>query len=414
MGQQQFQRLRGGLYRKLPVLAIPLGLLEWKQADVIGTDGQWFYAPDLWLEQPHEEVLLHSVLHGILGHPWIRIQGEESLWALACDMSAEFLSCRLLKRPMKDVTARAFYACGEKIAFSAPEIYEKLLQGFPVEQSALEGAFQRDSHVFWKKAEASRSRSSGEGDGLAALWNRQKEKLRPYLHQERVKIGSGTASQRLVLGELPENHTRFAQLLRRFSEVRENRHVNDVDFAYSWYAYGLEHYEGMPFLEPLEYTEERKLREMAIVLDTSASCSRGLTAAFLSAVHAILCQERLFFDRFCLHILQCDCQVQQDALVTNLEEFQWYVEHLELYGGGGTDYRPAFRWIDQLVSRGDMARLGGVLYFTDGYGVFPEKAPDYPVAFVMLQYRYDDINIPSWAYRLVLDAEKPGRDEGWI
>ena len=107
-------------------------------------------------------------------------------------------------------------------------------------------------------------------------------------------------------------------------------------------------------------------------------------------------------------------EVQQDALVTNLDEFAWYLDHLELYGGGGTDFRPAFRRIDELVSSGEFARLGGVLYFTDGYGVFPETAPDYPVAFVMLQYRYDDINIPRWAGKLILDAEKPGRDEGWI
>ena len=104
----------------------------------------------------------------------------------------------------------------------------------------------------------------------------------------------------------------------------------------------------------------------------------------------------------------------QDALVTNLDEFAWYLDHLELYGGGGTDFRPAFRRIDELVASGEFARLGGVLYFTDGYGVFPETAPDYPVAFVMLQYRYDDINIPRWAGKLILDAEKPGRDEGWI
>ena len=70
------------------------------------------------------------------------------------------------------------------------------------------------------------------------------------------------------------------------------------------------------------------MREMVIVLDTSASCSRGLCAWFLSAVRDILCRERLFFEQFRLHILQCDCEVQQDALVTNLDEFQWYLEHL--------------------------------------------------------------------------------------
>ena len=141
------------------------------------------------------------------------------------------------------------------------------------------------------------------------------------------------------------------------------------------------------------------------------------TARLLSALRTFyryLLRERLIFDRFHLHILQCDCEVQQDTLVTNLEEFQWYLDHLELYGGGGTDFRPALRRIDELVACGELPHLGGVLYFTDGYGVFPEREPAYPVAFVMLRYRYDDINIPRWAIRLVLDADKPGRDEGWI
>ena len=100
--------------------------------------------------------------------------------------------------------------------------------------------------------------------------------------------------------------------------------------------------------------------------------------------------------------------------LTDLDEFQWYMEHLALYGGGGTDFRPAFAYVDRLVAQGELPQLGGVLYFTDGYGVFPAEAPEYPAAFVMLQYRYDDINIPRWAQTLVLDADKPGRDEGWI
>ena len=234
------------------------------------------------------------------------------------------------------------------------------------------------------------------------------------MKDEKPKIGAGTAGGKLTLPALPENGAKFGALLRAFSVVQENRHVSDTDFSYAWYAYGMEHYDGMPLIEPLEYSQERKLRELAIVLDTSASCSRGLTAWFLSAVRDILLRERLFFERFRLHIIQCDCEVQQDAWITNLDEFQWYLEHLELYGGGGTDFRPAFRHIDALVDTGELPRLGGVLYFTDGYGVFPEQAPDYPVAFVMLRYRYDDINIPLWAIQLVLDADKPGRDEGWI
>ena len=417
-GGQLYQNLRGRLYRQLPLLALPLGLLDWRDGPEPGTDGRYFYAPVSWLEQtdPDEarQTLLHSVLHAMLGHPWGRHGREPELWSLACDMTAEFLRYRLQDRPLTGPVGKAFYACRDGAAFSARALYDQLGQDFPMERSQLTGLFQRDSHGPWTAAASeARTAGSGEGDGLHALWTRQGQKLRPYVQPERPKIGAGTGSARLELPDLPENHTRFARLLRSFSVLRENRHVNDADFSYSWYAYGLEHC-GLPLIEPLEYSEERKLQEMVIVLDTSASCSRGMTAWFLSAVRTILLRERLFFERFRLHILQCDCQIQQDALITDLDEFQWYLDHLELYGGGGTDFRPAFWYIDRLTAQGDLNQLGGVLYFTDGYGVFPEQPPDYPAAFVMLQYRYDDINLPDWAIRLVLDAEKPGRDEGWI
>ena len=44
-----YQSLRGRLYRRLPVLAVPLGLLDWRQGEAAGTDGAYFYAPPDWL-----------------------------------------------------------------------------------------------------------------------------------------------------------------------------------------------------------------------------------------------------------------------------------------------------------------------------------------------------------------------------
>ena len=414
-GNTAFQRLRGRLTRRRPVLAVPLGLLDWAPGEKPGTDGRAFFAPPDWFAAADaEDVLLHSVLHAMLGHPWTRGRRDAARWDLACDMAAEFLRLRLLDKPLEGLYAKAFYACGDGAAYSVQRVCAWLEGDCPIAQDELREAFRRDSHAYWSAAAQREQRAGASSEGLAAAWKRQEGKLRPMMRTHQPRIGSGTAHQKLTLPELPDNQARFAALLREFSEVRENRHINDADFAYSWYAYGMEHYEGMPLIEPLEYSEERKLHEMVIVLDTSASCSRGLCAWFLSAVRDILCRERLFFDRFRLHILQCDCEVQQDALVTNLDEFQWYLEHLELYGGGGTDFRPAFRHVDRLIEDGSLERLGGVLYFTDGYGVFPEEPPPYPTAFVMLQYRCDDINIPRWAKTLVLDAEKPGSEERWI
>ena len=422
---QLYQHLRGRLYRRLPMLALPLGLLDWRAGSDPGTDGRAFFAPPQFLAQARtdaaaDDVLLHSVLHAMLGHPWLRAPQDEETWALACDLCAEFLRCRLLDLPLEGALGRAYYAFAPDTVSSAPAVCKQLTPGFPVPRDALLAITRRDSHAYWHAAQKRAQAAAAGGTDSdseaerAALWRRQGAALRPYSQREKPKIGAGTAGERLPLPELPDNHARFAALLRDFSVLHENRHVSDVDFSYAWYAYGLEHCGGVPLIEPLEYSEERKLRELVIVLDTSASCSRGMTAWFLSAVRSLLLEEHLFFECFRLHILQCDCAVQQDTLVTNLEEFQWYLSQLELYGGGGTDFRPAFRHIDALVERCELPRLGGVLYFTDGYGVFPEHAPDYPVAFVMLQYRYDDINIPHWARTLVLDAARPGRDEAWI
>ena len=49
------------------------------------------------------------------------------------------------------------------------------------------------------------------------------------------------------------------------------------------------------------------------------------------------------------------------------------MENLTLYGEGGTDFRPAFSYVDQLIRDGEFEHLRGLLYFTDGYGIYPEK-----------------------------------------
>ena len=47
-----------------------------------------------------------------------------------------------------------------------------------------------------------------------------------------------------------------------------------------------------------------------------------------------------------------------------------------------------------------------LIYFTDGYGVFPEKKPDYPTAFVFVNERYEIPEVPPWAIKLVLEPEE--------
>ena len=87
-GEKRYQILRGRLYERLPVLALALGLLDWREADRTGTDGRFFYAPVSFLGQSRENretaerTLLHSVLHAMLGHIWERGNRAEGKWSL--------------------------------------------------------------------------------------------------------------------------------------------------------------------------------------------------------------------------------------------------------------------------------------------------------------------------------------------
>ena len=49
--------------------------------------------------------------------------------------------------------------------------------------------------------------------------------------------------------------------------------------------------------------------------------------------------------------------------------------------------------------------LRGLIYFTDGYGIYPAKMPPYETAFVFMKEDYQDIDVPPWAIRLILDEE---------
>ena len=47
---------------------------------------------------------------------------------------------------------------------------------------------------------------------------------------------------------------------------------------------------------------------------------------------------------------------------------------LNAKGGGGTDFRPAFKWVEE-----SGIELSCMIYFTDLYGKFPDNQPEYPV-----------------------------------
>ena len=175
-------------------------------------------------------------------------------------------------------------------------------------------------------------------------------------------------------------------------------------FDLNYYTYGLRTYGNLPLIEPLETREERRISEFVIVVDTSYSTSGELVRSFLQETLHILLEQNAFFTTAKVHLIQCDDQVQQDLVIQSSKQAQEVLAHFEIRGGGNTDFRPAFAYVEELRCAGELRNLGGLLYFTDGNGTYPAKKPDYPCAFLYLDV-YNEEEVPAWAIRRRLDEK---------
>ena len=202
----------------------------------------------------------------------------------------------------------------------------------------------------------------------------------------------------------------YKEFLRKFAVLKEETEIDPDSFDYVFYSYGLRVYGNMPLIEPLETKEMKKIEDFVIVLDTSMSCNGSLIRRFLEETYSVLSESESFFRKIQVHIIQCDEKIQDDQVIHNEKEMEAYLSDFTIRGFGGTDFRPAFSYVDKLLNIGAFQRLRGLLYFTDGYGTFPAKMPPYDTAFIFMKDDYRDVDVPPWAIKLILDTQALERE----
>jgi hypothetical protein len=197
----------------------------------------------------------------------------------------------------------------------------------------------------------------------------------------------------------------YREFLRQFATSSEELHVSDDEFDYVFYTYGLSLYGDTPLIEPLEYRDERRIRDFVIVIDTSSSVTHEVVQAFVDATYDVLASESSFSQRVNVHIVQADQRVQSDTKITSLADLDRWRRQVKLRGLGGTDFRPAFRYVSELAGAGEFSDLAGLIYFTDGWGIYPTRMPPYKTAFVFYDEDHRPELVPPWAIQLTL---RPG------
>lgn len=365
---------------------------------------------------------LHMVYHCIFRHMWKEYQAAAwqedkrtdclpdaltRLWNLSCDIAAEHLidgnyhrSVRCSRSLLRRETYRKLEAEGKTL--HAERIFQLMIQWQIDEKglTKLEQEFYVDDHQYWPDHQTDKKPDSSAA--LQKKWQDIDEQMETDLETFSKEAAEKNGD---LLGQMKiENRKKhdYRSFLKKFSVLREEMGVDPDSFDYTFYTYGLSLYGNMPLIEPQETKEVKKIEEFAVVIDTSMSCSGELVRRFLEVTYEVLSENESFFRKINVRIIQCDEAVRSAVKISCEKDLKEYMDGLTLYGEGGTDFRPAFEYVDDLLRQGELAKLGGLIYFTDGYGIYPKKVPGYQTAFVFMQEDYQDAEVPAWAMKLVV------------
>ena len=378
------------------------------------TDGRkLYYEPWYLLGQYKAEQtvinrdLLHAVMHCVLRHAFVGQGIDRERWDLACDIAVEsiltglsspYLTARRVSKQIPVIeTVRA-----DVKELTAERIYRWLgdRKITPEEMRDMRLGFLADEHGLWYGGAADPNAKNKDVD-IEKLWSEVSKRMQTELETILNDKDSPLVQNLRDLNRAKHDYTAF---LRRFGVRGEIMRLSDEEFDTAYYSFGMEHYGNIPLIEPLEYSDEKRIRDFVIAIDTSGSVRGDVVQSFIQHTHDILLQQESFHSRLCLHIIQCDDRIREDAVIRSREDFEKYISELEIKGLGRTDFRPVFAYVDELRKKGELAELRGLIYFTDGRGSFPGKMPDYDTAFI-LHCDGDEPPVPVWAMKLRLSEE---------
>lgn len=429
---------------------------------LMATDGKMlYYVPEKLLQVFREKrtmparTLLHLTLHCILGHPFQKQEKSRDLWDLASDVAVEQIIRQLNISGCileEDGEQRQYLALLQEYCphMTAEELYNYFLAREQEEEKTKELAalFQKDSHFLWedgKKRRAGRKaakedpallrdvkKDSGEEaeeteeilspqeDEEDETQEKQKRQRKSRLQKEwkdiakQAQLDLHTFSKRFgqkagtlmdSLAAVTFEECDYGEFLRRFGARHEVMQISDDEFDMIYYTYGLKKYGNIPLIEPLEFRDDKRIREFVIAIDTSGSVQGDIVQSFLQKTCDVLRQSGSFMERVKIYLVQCDAQIQHVDEIESLDNLPELISGLRLKGFGGTDFRPVFAYVDGLLKSRVLTQLNGLIYFTDGAGIYPEKKPEYKTAFVF--HRDDAISprVPYWAIRAVLTTD---------
>lgn len=335
------------------------------------TDGRkLIYNPEFVDALPFEQLtgcIAHEVMHCALAHPYRRGDRDLKQWNRACDFAIN----GMLKTAGFELPDAALIDA-KYDGLSAEEIYRDLQA-----QQQPQGNGQGNGQG--QQPQASQANGAGQGDDPSAIGevidgtDENGSQLSPAEKESEAgewQIAAEQAARSAkASGKVPAGFDRAMEAIREsrvdWRAVLRRFISQTVVSDYTW-SRPNRRFIGQGLYLPS--TSREGCGELAIAIDTSGSLSAGELAEFAAEVRAIADDLK----PEAIHVIYCDSEINGARTFRQFETVE-----LEMKGGGGTDFRPPFEWIE---AQGIAPKA--LLYLTDLCCYSYPEEPDYPVLWV--------------------------------
>lgn len=383
------------------VLRLPMQEADPAWCQTTATDARAFYynadfINALTLEQT-QFVLAHEALHCGLSHFARRMHRDKYRWDIACDLAINPLLVAEQLEPcpgalnlaeFEGMTAEEIYPCiaeSDQMNTHDHHIYDQN-DANPGGNPDSGGENQNDQPTSGNSTRQPRQQPSESpqpaggntpasgSNGAKPSGAPQPEPLSPTereqlavqwsqrlagAHQQAMQAGKMGGELGRMIGHLLQPQLPWRMLLAKYmtATARED---------YNWARPSRR--EGNAILPSLRSNELK----VVIGLDTSGSISHEEMRQFISEIDAIKGQANAR-----VTLLACDAVLASDGPWI-AEPWEPLLLPREFKGGGDTDFRPVFDWVEQQAPHCDL-----LIYFTDAQGDFPPQEPAVPVIWLV-------------------------------
>ncbi|XPV68689.1 MAG: DUF2201 family putative metallopeptidase [Halarcobacter sp.] len=316
------------------------------------------YNPDFILSCSIDElifILTNCVMHHILSHQQRKLKRKGLLWQVATDFA---INAILHKSGFK-IPKGANYNKDFKNMY-AEEIYDILKEQYEVKGT---DAFEDNASMLDGLIEKS-------GEKFANL-----NKIDESLDEDDESQWEYAAS---LAKEVAQRKSSVPLGLERLAKKLK---AKDIDWKFELYnAINRHMRNNYAFMPPNKKHIYRGIAlpsltsdtlSLVVVIDTSGSINDELLGSFIEEFKTIMQN----FPAVAIELITADAKVQGHFSFQGGDKMDFPIK-----GGGGTDYRPVFEYVESNLPMSSM-----LLYFTDGDGIFPRIPPPYEVLWALSQ-----------------------------